>query len=82
MWKGKPVIGSTAGGLAAQIVDGATGYTVHSVEGMAFRARHLLNNPSLIQRMGGAGREHVRRNFLVTRHLSDYLTLMRLFGNR
>jgi trehalose synthase len=82
MWKGKPVIGSTAGGLAAQIVDGVTGYTVHSVEGVAFRARHLLNNPSHIQRMGGAGREHVRRNFLVTRHLSDYLTLMRLFGNR
>lgn len=82
LWKGKPVIGSTAGGLAAQIVDGVTGYTVHSVEGMAFRARYLLNNPSLIQRMGGAGREHVRRNFLVTRHLSDYLTLMRLFGNQ
>ena len=82
MWKGKPVIGSTAGGLAAQIVDGVTGFTVHSVEGVAFRARHLLNNPGLIQRMGGAGREHVRRNFLVTRHLSDYLTLMRVFGNQ
>ena len=82
MWKGKPVIGSTAGGLAAQIVDGVTGFTVYSVEGVAFRARHLLNNPGLIQRMGGAGREHVRRNFLVTRHLSDYLTLMRLFGNQ
>jgi trehalose synthase len=79
MWKGKPVIGSTAGGLAAQIIDGVTGYTVHSVEGVAFRARYLLNNPALIQRMGGAGREHVRRNFLVTRHLSDYLTLMKLF---
>jgi len=82
MWKGKPVIGSTAGGLAAQIIDGVTGYTVHSVEGVAFRARHLLNNPALIQRMGGAGREHVRRNFLVTRHLSDYLTLMKLFVTR
>jgi trehalose synthase len=82
MWKGKPVIGSTAGGLAAQIVDGVTGFTVYSVEGVAFRARHLLNNPGLMQRMGGAGREHVRRNFLITRHLSDYLTLMRLFGNQ
>ena len=80
MWKGKPVIGSTAGGIAAQIVDGVTGYTVHSVEGVAFRARYLLNNPGVIQRMGGAGREHVRRNFLVTRHLSDYLTLVKLFA--
>jgi trehalose synthase len=82
MWKGKPVIGSTAGGLAAQILDGVTGYIVHSAEGVAFRARHLLNNPSSIQRMGGAAREHVRRNFLITRHLSDYLTLMKLFVNR
>lgn len=80
MWKGKPVIGSTAGGIAAQIVDGVTGYTVHSTEGVAFRARYLLNNPGVIQRMGGAGREHVRRNFLVTRHLSDYLTLVKLFA--
>jgi trehalose synthase len=82
MWKGKPVIGSTAGGIAAQIVDGVTGYTVHSIEGAAFRARYLLNNPGVAQRMGGAAREHIRRNFLVTRHLSDYLTLVKLFGNR
>ncbi|SPP65244.1 glycosyltransferase [Nitrospira lenta] len=82
MWKGKPVIGSTAGGIAAQIVDGVTGYTVYSVEGVAFRARYLLNNPGLIQRMGGAAREHVRRNFLITRHLSDYLTLLKLFAKQ
>lgn len=82
MWKGKPVIGSMAGGIAAQIVDGITGYTVHSVEGVAFRARYLLNNPGMIQRMGGAAREHVRRNFLITRHLSDYLTLVKLFATR
>ncbi|MGH7182393.1 MAG: glycosyltransferase [Nitrospiraceae bacterium] len=82
MWKGKPVIGSTAGGIAAQIVDGVTGYTVHSIEGVAFRARYLLNNPGVIQRMGGAAREHVRRNFLITRHLRDYLMLVKLFADR
>ena len=79
MWKGKPVVGGTAGGIADQIVDGVTGYTVHSVEGAAFRIRHLLSNPGLSQRMGGAAREHVRRNFLITRHLSDYLTLLKIF---
>ncbi|MEO8045836.1 MAG: glycosyltransferase [Nitrospirota bacterium] len=82
MWKGKPVIGSTAGGLAAQIVDSVTGYTVHSIEGVAFRARYLLSNPGVIQRMGGAAREHVRRNFLITRQLSDYLMLVKLFADR
>lgn len=79
MWKGKPVVGGVAGGIAAQVVDEVTGYLVHSVEGAAFRIRHLLNNPGLITRMGAAGREHVRRNYLITRHLSDYFTLLRLF---
>jgi trehalose synthase len=79
MWKGKPVVGGTAGGIADQIIDGVTGYTVHSIEGAAFRIRHLLNNPGLIHRMGASAREHVRRNFLITRHLSDYLTLLKIF---
>jgi trehalose synthase len=76
MWKGKPVVGGFAGGLTQQIVYDVTGYTVHSVEGAAFRLRHLLNNPELIARMGAAGREHVRRSFLVTRHLTDYMALL------
>lgn len=76
MWKGKPVIGAAVGGLTQLIIRDVTGYTVHSVEGAAFRIRHLLNNPELIPRMGAAGREHVRRGFLITRHLIDYLALM------
>ena len=76
MWKGKPVIGTIAGGIPFQMVVNVTGYTVETVEGAAFRIRQLLSNPELIGRMGAAGREHVRRNFLVTRHLSDYLALL------
>ena len=76
MWKGKPVVGGFAGGLTQQIIYGVTGYTVHSVEGAAFRVRHLLNNPEIAARMGAAGRELARRQFLVTRHLTDYLALL------
>ena len=76
MWKGKPIVGGFAGGLTQQIIYDVTGYTVHSIEGAAFRLRHLLNNPELIARMGAAGREHVRRSFLVTRHLTDYMALL------
>jgi trehalose synthase len=76
MWKGKPVVGGVAGGLTQQIVYDVTGYTVHSVEGAAFRIRHLLNNPEVAARMGAAGRELVRRQFLVTRALTDYLALL------
>ncbi len=80
MWKGKPVIGGIAGGITVQILNDVTGYTVHSVEGAAFRIRYLLDNPELIGRMGGAAREHVRRNFLITRHLGDYLALLVIFS--
>ena len=76
MWKGKPVVGSLAGGIPSQIVSKVTGYTVETVEGAAFRVRHLLSNPELIGRMGAAGREYVRRKFLITRHLGDYLALL------
>ena len=80
MWKGKPVIGGATGGIAVQIVNGVTGYTVNSVEGCAFRIRYLLSNPQLMRRMGEAGREHVRENFLITRHLRDYLSLLTLLS--
>lgn len=76
MWKGKPVIGSFAGGIPVQVVFEVTGYTVNSVEGCAFRIRQLLQSPDLMARLGGAAREYVRRNFLITRHLGDYLALL------
>ena len=76
MWKGKPVIGGFVGGLPQQIVYDVTGYLVSSVEGAAFRLRHLLNAPELIARMGAAGREHVRRSFLITRQLVDHMALL------
>jgi trehalose synthase len=76
MWKGKPVVGSVAGGIPSQVVAGVTGYTVETVEGAAFRMRHLLSNPELIGRMGAAGREHVRRHFLITHQIGEYLALL------
>ena len=54
----------------------STEFTVNSVEGAAFRARQLLADPELGRRLGAAGREHVRENFVITRHLGDVLALM------
>jgi trehalose synthase len=75
LWKGKPVIGGAVGGIPLQIQHGITGFLVHSVEGAAFRIRQLLHNPRLRERLGTAGKEHVRRNFLITRQAKDYLAL-------
>ncbi|HEC33453.1 MAG TPA: glycosyltransferase [Chloroflexi bacterium] len=75
LWKGKPVVGGDAGGIPLQVIDGQTGFLVDSVEACADRTLYLLQHPKEAARMGKAAREHVRRNFLVTRHLRDYLSL-------
>jgi len=75
LWKGKPVIGGAVGGISLQIHHGVTGFLVHSIEGAAYRIRQLLHNPELGKKMGQMGREHVRRNFLITRQARDYLAL-------
>jgi trehalose synthase len=80
MWKGKPVIGSSAGGITLQVVYGVTGFTVNSVEGAAFRIHHLLDNPEVMTKIGEDGKEYVRQNFLITRKVGDWLALMSYLG--
>lgn len=82
MWKGKPVIGGAVGGIPLQILNGVTGFLVHSVEGAAFRIRQFLNNPKMIERMGKVGREFVRNNFLITRQIRDYLSVWYAMDNK
>jgi len=82
MWKGKPVIGGAVGGIPLQIMHGATGFLVHSVDGAAFRVRQYLNNPAMAARMGEAGREYVRNHFLITRQIRDYLALWYAVASR
>jgi trehalose synthase len=81
MWKAKPVVGGAVGGITRQIQDGVTGYLVHSEEGCAYALRRLLNDPIERRRMGELGREHARRHLLITRHLADYLQMMRLHAS-
>jgi len=76
MWKGKPVIAGGVGGIPSQVLHGVSGFLVHSPEGAAFRMRYLLSHPRLAQRMGEQGHQHVRRHFLITRHVRDHLVLM------
>ncbi len=76
MWKAKPVIGGNVGGIRLQIVNHHTGFLVNSPEGAALRVRYLLYHNEKRRKMGLKAREFVRRNFLITRHLRDYLTLM------
>ena len=76
LWKRKPVIGGAVGGIRSQLLNGVTGFLVHSPEGAANRAVELLGNPKLRDALGDAGHDHVKENFLTTRHIRDYLLLM------
>jgi trehalose synthase len=76
MWKGKPVIGGDVGGIRLQVINYHTGFLVNTPEGAALRIRFLLHQPEQIQEMGKKAQRFVRDNFLITRHLREYLTLM------
>ena len=78
LWKGRPVIASRVGGIPLQIEDGVTGFLLApaDTEGFARRVRQILKNPELGERLGRAGKEHVRQHFLITRLLSDYLDML------
>ncbi len=82
MWKGKPVIGGAVGGIPLQITHGVTGFLVNSAEGAAFRIRQLLNSPDMARKIGESAREHVRKNFLITRQIRDYLSVWYSLENK
>ena len=75
LWKGRPVIGGRCGGITLQIEEGVNGFLVDDVETCAQRAADLLRNPEKANEMGEVGREHVRKQFLSTRELEDWLRL-------
>lgn len=75
LWKAKPVIAGAVGGIPLQIAHRYNGILTHTVEGTAFWIKQLLNSPEYARRLGENGREHVRMNFLLTRHVRDYLLL-------
>lgn len=75
LWKGKPVVASAVGGIQLQVKNKLTGLLCHSVEGAAYAVKRLLSNREYAAWLGRNAQEHVRQNFLITRHLKDYLML-------
>lgn len=75
LWKAKPVVASNVGGIPLQIKHKYSGLLCHSIEGAAFAIKQLLNSPDYAKRLAENAREHIRNNFLITRHIQDYLLL-------
>lgn len=76
LWKYRPVIGGSVGGIPAQIIHGFTGMLVHSVEGASLQIRKLLGQPELARRLGENGHQRVKDEFLITKSLKRYLLLL------
>lgn len=76
MWKSKPVIGGDTGGIRLQVINHYTGFLVQSPEGAALRIRYLLHRREKIEEIGSRARRIVHENFLLTRHVKEYLALM------
>jgi trehalose synthase len=75
LWKSRPVIASAVGGIPLQIAHKYSGILSHSIEGTAYYIKQLLNAPEYASRLGANGREYIKSNYLITRHIRDYLLL-------
>ncbi len=77
LWKGTPVVTSNVGGIPLQVIDGENGFLCDPKDEDCFVERivTLLKDADLRDRMGRKGKDHVRKNFLITRLMSDYLDL-------
>lgn len=75
LWKEKPVLARSVGGIPLQIKNGYNGILCRSIQGFSQWVEWLLCNKGSAKKMGGIAKEHVRSNFLITRHLKDHLLL-------
>ncbi len=80
LWKGRPTIGGNVGGIPLQIENGETGFLVDSSAECAQRSLEILADPELGKRLGRAGKEHARREFLSPRLLRDWMELFAELG--
>ena len=82
LWKSKPVVAGDVGGIRLQVLRGETGFLASSMQEFVQHILYVLAHRDEAQGMGKAGKEHVRRNFLITRLLRDYLRMFnRMSGN-
>ena len=78
LWKGTPVVVSAVGGIPSQVIDGKNGFVVSPTDyqGFADRIAQLIMDKNMAEQFGNFGKEYVKQNFLITRHLLDYITLL------
>lgn len=76
LWKNKPVIASAVGGICDQIADGRDGLLLtdpHDLGRFAVALHKVLDDSEEAARLGAAGHQRVREQFLADRNLSQYV---------
>jgi len=73
LWKAKPVIAGAVGGIPLQITHKYSGILTNTIDGTAYWLKQLLQSPDYAKKLGENGREHIKNNFLITRHIKDYI---------
>jgi trehalose synthase len=79
MWKARPVVATAVGGIQDQIVDGESGVLLEDAKDLdayGDAVRSLLEDPERAKKMGEAAQQRVRDEFLGSRSLLDYLSLI------
>ncbi len=76
MWKKTPVIARPRGGIKIQVIDGVTGYHVETPQEAAQKAIHLIKHPEKRKQLGENAHQHVKNNFIITKHLENYLNII------
>ena len=77
LYKGTPVVASKVGGIPLQVIDNVNGFlhNPQDFKGFSDSVIKLLKDEKLRTAMGQAGKEHVKKNFLITRLMLDWLVL-------
>ncbi len=81
LYKGTPVVASKVGGIPSQVINGVNGFLLgpEDNEGFARYVTKIIEDNKLRNKLGKNGREHIKKNFLITRLVSDWLDLLQKY---
>ncbi len=82
MWKRAAVVGGKVGGIKHQIEDGENGFLVESIDQAAEKIELLVKNPGLREKIGKTARETVKKKYLLSRLLENYIDMIKAFRIR
>ena len=61
--------------LILQIENGVNGFLINEVDEAVEKVLYILKNPEIAKKMGIKGREKIKNEFLLIKHVENYLDL-------